>query len=193
MIYINLLIIFLFLVFIHELGHYLTARLFGLKVIEFSVGFGKTLFSYTDKNYTKWKISLIPLGGYVKIKGLESIFQSKNNLNYEKDSFLSIHLYKKIIILLAGSIFNVFSAWICLFSILFFFGVASYSPEIGEIVKESPADLNDIRKGDIINKINGHEIKEFSDIPVALNNYIIPWEDVVKDFERKIDESTFYR
>ena len=76
MIYINLLIIFLVLIFIHELGHYSTARYFGIKVTDFSIGFGKTIFSFVDKNNTNWKISLIPLGGYVKIKGLENIFQN---------------------------------------------------------------------------------------------------------------------
>ena len=109
MIYINLLIIFLFLVFIHELGHYFTARFFGLKVTDFSVGFGKTLFQYKDRNNTNWKLSLIPLGGFVKIKGLESIFKQDSDKDYDSDSFLSLHLFKKIIILLAGSVFNIVS------------------------------------------------------------------------------------
>ena len=96
MIYINLLIIFLLLIFIHELGHYCAARFFGAKITVFSIGFGKSLFTYEDKNNTKWKISLIPLGGYVKIKGLESIFQNLNQKNYDNDSFQSLNLYKKI-------------------------------------------------------------------------------------------------
>ena len=76
MIYINLLIIFLLLIFIHELGHYSAARFFGAKVTDFSIGFGKSLFTFKDQRNTRWKISLIPLGGYVKIKGLESIFRA---------------------------------------------------------------------------------------------------------------------
>ncbi len=120
MIYINLLIIILLLIFIHELGHYSAARLFRVKVSDFSIGFGKSIFSYKDRFSTNWKLSLIPLGGYVKIKGLESIFQKVEQKNYDSDSFQSLSLFKKIIILLAGSFFNILSAWICLFCILFF-------------------------------------------------------------------------
>ena len=64
MIYLNLFIIFLLLIFIHELGHYISARFFGVKVTDFSIGFGKTLFSYTDNQNTNWKISLIPITDY---------------------------------------------------------------------------------------------------------------------------------
>jgi len=164
MIYINLLIIFLLLIFIHELGHYSAARLFRAKVTDFSIGFGKSLFIFKDKKNTRWKISLIPLGGYVKIKGLESIFQHHNDKNYDHDSFQSLSLFKKIIILLAGSFFNILSAWICLFCILFFFGIATFSPEVGKVLENSPASMNDIREGDIVTRVNGYEIKNFSDI-----------------------------
>ena len=169
MIYINLLIIFIVLIFIHELGHYTAARLFGTKVTDFSIGFGKTLLSFTDKNNTKWKISLIPLGGYVKIKGLESIFRNLKVTNNEDDSFQSLHLFKKICILLAGSFFNIISAWLCLFIILFFFGISSYSPEIGNVLKDSPAERNEIKIGDTILKINDENIYQFSDIPRYIN------------------------
>ena len=120
MIYLNLLIVFLLLIFIHEFGHYTASRFFGAKVTDFSICFGKSLFTFKDKNNTNWKFSLIPLGGYVKIKGLESIFQNVNQRNFDNDSFQSLSLFKKIIILLAGSFFNILSAWICLFCILFF-------------------------------------------------------------------------
>ena len=125
MIYLNLLIIFIILIFIHELGHYIAARFLGLKLQIFSIGFGKTLFSYTDKNQTKWKFSILPLGGYVKIKGLENIFQNVENKNIDDNSFQSLSLIKQIIILLAGSLFSIISAWLCLFFILFF-GIISF-------------------------------------------------------------------
>ena len=162
MIYLNLLIIFLLLIFIHELGHYSAARLFGAKVTDFSIGFGKTLFAFKDKNHTNWKISLIPLGGYVKIKGLESIFRNQINKDDENDSFHSLNLYRQIIILLAGSFFNIFSAWFVLFSFYFFIGIKSFSPEIGDILKNSPADKADIQKGDIIISINDTIIRGVS-------------------------------
>ena len=170
MIYINLLIIFIFIVFIHEFGHYSLARFFKVKVTDFSIGFGKTLFSFQDKNNTVWRISLLPLGGYVKIKGLESIFKNQNQKNHDKDSFQALNLFKQIIILLAGSFFNIFFAWLCLFFILFFFGIASFTPEIGKIIKNSPAEFNDIRVGDIVTQVNDHNINTFSDISKAIHN-----------------------
>jgi len=195
MIYINLLIIFLLLIFIHELGHYSMARLFGIHVYVFSIGFGKSLFTFEDKKNTIWKISLIPLGGYVKIKGLESIFQNANQKNYDHDSFQSINLFKKIIILLAGSFFNILSAWICLFCVLFFLGIATFSPEVGKVVENSPASINDIREGDIISQINGYSIKEFNDIPRAIDNKdfisieIIRNNNIIlKEFELKFNK-----
>jgi regulator of sigma E protease len=192
MIYINLLIIILLLIFIHELGHYSAARLFRVKVSDFSIGFGKSIFSYKDRFSTNWKLSLIPLGGYVKIKGLESIFQKVEQKNYDSDSFQSLSLFKKIIILLAGSFFNILSAWICLFCILFFFGIATFSPEVGKVLENSPASMNDIREGDIISRVNGYEIKDFSDISKTFDktNFvsieIIRNNDLIlKEFELK--------
>ncbi len=166
MIYLNLLLVFLILVAIHEYGHYVVARFFKAEVTDFSIGFGKPLYEYQDKNGTKWKIAPIPLGGYVKIKGLDNIF-SKNDL-YEEGSFQSLTLFQKILVLLAGSFFNIISAWLVLFSIFFFFGIVNFLPIIGSVMDNSAASLNDLRKGDRILEINNYEIKEFSDIPRAI-------------------------
>ena len=173
MIYINLLIVFIIIVFIHEYGHYLSARFFKAKITDFSIGFGKPLFQFIDKNGTNWKISPIPLGGYVKIKGLDTIFQ-KNQGTDEEGSFQSLKLYQKVIILLAGSVFNIFSAWIVLLFFYFFIGIKSISPEIGEVQKNSAADSSGILKGDIILSVNDIKIKKFGDIPKAIggNEYI---------------------
>ncbi len=168
MIYINLLLVFICIVFIHEFGHYLFARIFKAEVTDFSIGFGKPLFQFKDKNNTIWKICPIPLGGYVKIKGLDSVFQK--NSNDEPGSFQSLQLYQKIFILLAGSVFNILSAWIALFSIFFFFGIASFLPIIGKIMDDSAAKENDLRVNDVIISVNNLQIDEFSDIPKALGN-----------------------
>ena len=168
MIYLNLLIVFLVLVAIHEYGHYIVARFFKAEVSDFSIGFGKPLFKYTDKNGTTWKISPIPLGGYVKIKGLDNIF-SKNN-SEEKGSFQSLTLFQKISVLLAGSVFNIVSAWLALFSIFFFFGIVNFLPIIGSVMENSAAYNNDLREGDRILEINNKNIEEFSDIPKAIGN-----------------------
>ena len=168
MIYINLLIVFICIVFIHEFGHYLFARIFKAEVTDFSIGFGKPIFQFKDKNNTIWKICPIPLGGYVKIKGLDSVFQK--NSNDEPGSFQSLQLYQKIFILLAGSVFNILSAWIALFSIFFFFGIASFLPIIGKVMDDSAAKENDLRVNDVIISVNNLQIDEFSDIPKALGS-----------------------
>ena len=170
MIYINLLIIFLLIISIHELGHYFASRLFKAEVTDFSIGFGKAIYQFCDKNKTNWKIGLIPLGGYVKIKGLDNIFQNNQNKEYEIGTFQSLTLIKRIIILLAGSFFNIMSAWICLIFIMFFIGITSFSNEIGDVMDNSPAYKNDIRKGDKINSVNSVIINEFSDIPKAIGD-----------------------
>ena len=169
MIYINLLIIFLLIVTIHEFGHYFFARFFKAEVTDFSIGFGKPIYQFKDKLGTNWKLSPIPLGGYVKIKGLDSVFQKKQN--FEKGSFQSLKLYQKIIILLAGSFFNILSAWLILFLFYFFIGIKSFSPEIGEVFKDSPAHNAGIKKGDVIISINNILIKKFSDIPLTIKNH----------------------
>ena len=168
MIYINLILVFLVLVAIHEYGHYIVARWFKAEVTDFSIGFGKPLLKFTDKNGTTWKLSPIPLGGYVKIKGLDNIFSPKSN--NEEGSFQSLTLFQKILVLLAGSIFNIFSAWFALFCIFFFFGIVSLMPIIGSVSENSPAFENDIREGDKILEINNISIEEFSDIPKAIGN-----------------------
>ena len=168
MIYINLILVFLVLVAIHEYGHYIVARWFKAEVTDFSIGFGKPLLKFTDKNGTTWKLSPIPLGGYVKIKGLDNIFSSKSN--DEEGSFQSLTLFQKILVLLAGSIFNIFSAWFALFCIFFFFGIVSLMPIIGSVSENSSAFENDLREGDKILEINNISIEEFSDIPKAIAN-----------------------
>ena len=168
MIYINLLLVFICIVFIHEFGHYLFARIFKAEVTDFSIGFGKPLFQFKDKNNTIWKICPIPLGGYVKIKGLDSVFQKSST--EEIGSFQSLRLYQKIFILLAGSLFNILSAWFALFCIFFFFGIATFLPIIGKVMDTSAAQENDLRENDLIISVNNLQIDEFSDIPKALGN-----------------------
>ena len=98
-----------FLVFFHELGHFIIARLLGVKVEVFSVGFGKKLFSkkYGD---TEYRIAMIPLGGYVQMKGQDDLEPISNN--YEKDSYMSKTPFQRILILLGGPLFNILLAFL---------------------------------------------------------------------------------
>ena len=134
-----------------------------------------------DKYLTTWKISLIPLGGYVKIKGLDLIFNSSKNINNSTDSFQNLSLIKKILILLAGSIFNIFFAWLVLFCVLFFFGIVNFAPIIGNVLDNSPAFNNDIQKGDIVLSVNEKNITYFSDIASAIKNTNKIKIDILRD------------
>ena len=97
------------LIFFHELGHYYAARKSGVKVESFSIGFGPELFGYTDKNNTRWKFSLIPLGGYVKMKGeLINLTKTSNTNSLESDTFLKANLFSRFLIVLSGPLANLF-------------------------------------------------------------------------------------
>ena len=117
---VNTIIPFLFiltiLVFVHELGHYLAAIKNGVKVEVFSIGFGKELFGYTDKSGTRWKFSLVPLGGYVKMHGDADVASSKkdkkSNIN-DKFSFHSKSIAQRSTILFAGPAANFIFFFFC--------------------------------------------------------------------------------
>ena len=114
------LLILTILVFVHELGHYLVARRNGVKVEVFSVGFGKELFGFTDKNQTRWKFSLIPLGGYVKMHGDLDEASTKKNESTEiipEQSFHEKTISQRSMILFAGPAAN----FIFSFLLRFFF------------------------------------------------------------------------
>ena len=88
-------LVFTIIVFIHEFGHYIVARINNVDVEKFSIGFGPVLFSKTDKNNTKWQIGAIPLGGYVKFCG-EMYSESKNKINSKnKNLFMNKKVFAK--------------------------------------------------------------------------------------------------
>tara|TARA_Y100000590_G_scaffold233358_1_gene262854 strand:+ start:5035 stop:6069 length:1035 start_codon:yes stop_codon:yes gene_type:complete len=195
MIYLILLLIVLFIIFIHELGHYSIARLFKAIVTDFSIGFGKVLFKIKDNNHTTWKFSVIPLGGYVRIKGLESIFRNSGQIDSSQGSFENLNIYKKICILLAGSFFNILSALLCLFCIFFFLGIVNYAPTIGKVLDNTPAKINDLKEGDTIVSINNKNIQFFNDIPKIIKNVnnvkielIRKNKFIIKEFDLLYDE-----
>lgn len=176
------------LVIIHEFGHFIAAKLLGVKVESFSVGMGPILLHKKIKG-TDYRLSLIPLGGYCGMKG-EKDFQYaiENNLkeiNAEPDSFYGVHPFKRAIIGFTGPFFN-FLFVIFALTIINFVGYQyyTYSNKIkvldtiqinGEEI-ESPAKIAGLQTGDVITKINNKEVSDFSEIynEIALN----PKEDL---------------
>jgi regulator of sigma E protease len=151
------------LIFFHELGHYMAARLMGVYVEVFSIGFGKKLFSF-HKWGTQWSISAIPLGGYVKMKGQDD--SDPANKSFDDDSYNVKTPLQKIFILLAGPLAN----FVLAFILYFFIALGSpnvLSPVIGEVTKDSPAFIAGLESNDTVRSINGKQIttwKEMAEI-----------------------------
>ncbi len=146
------------LIFFHELGHYIVARLNGVYVEVFSIGFGKKIFAFKAFN-TTWQISAIPLGGYVKMKGQDDTDPLKRN--YDDDSYNTKHPIQRIAILLAGPFANFVLAFVFFFFIALG-GPKVIEPVIGSIVKNSPAEKSGLKVNDKILEINGIKVKTWN-------------------------------
>ena len=151
------------IVFIHELGHFFFARLFGVRVLDFSIGFGRSIKSWQTKNNTIFNLRALPLGGYVKMHGEESLDKSR-----ESDSYNSKNYYQKLLITLGGPLFNFILALVIFFSINLY-GVYKISPIIGGVLPDSDAQIIGLQKNDEILEIDNNKISSYSDAQVALS------------------------
>lgn len=159
------------LIFFHELGHYYAAKKTGVGVESFSIGFGPELFGYTDKDNTRWKFSLIPLGGYVKMKGeLVNITKENDQNSLESDTFLKANLFSRFLIVLSGPLANLVLGMLLIVSLYYFNGRYVSPPIINEVLDTKPAKISGIMSGDKILSINNKEIKNFSDIKYIVEN-----------------------
>jgi regulator of sigma E protease len=158
-------------VFVHELGHFLAARFFGVKVESFSIGFGRAMAGFHDRYGTHWKIGWLPLGGYVKFWGDDSVSSTPDHERLAKasaaelaGSFHHKKLYQKAIIAIAGPVANFIFAIVILTGLFLTFGDYVTSPQIGRLQPGGPAEKAGLQVGDIILMIDGNEIREFQDI-----------------------------
>lgn len=156
------------LVFVHEYGHYWVAIRNGVKVEAFSIGFGPELFGWYDKKGTRWKVSLLPLGGYVKMFGDMNPASAgqRDDLNEEERQHAFHHkgLMARAAIVFAGPLANFLFA-IVVFTVLFAaVGQQRALPVVGEAVEGSPAAVAGLQPNDRINAINGQPIAWFSEL-----------------------------
>lgn len=158
------------MIFFHELGHYSAARFFGVYVEVFSIGFGKRLASFRWLN-TQWQISAIPLGGYVKMKGQDDL--EPTAINSDNDSYNAKKPWQRIIILLAGPLANFALAWVFFYAIALG-GPQTLSPIIGNVLKDSPAAIAGLQKGDIVHKINNERIQEWNELSDIIKSSVHP-------------------
>ncbi|EDZ61389.1 RIP metalloprotease [Sulfurimonas gotlandica GD1] len=148
------------LIFFHELGHYFAARMMGVSVEVFSIGFGKRMLTF-KKWSTEWSISAIPLGGYVRMKGQDDSDPTKKSL--DADSYNVKTPMQKIFILFAGPLANFVLAFV-LYFVIALGGPNILSPVIGDVVKDSPAQAAGLKTNDIVKSINGVEITTWKEM-----------------------------
>jgi regulator of sigma E protease len=149
------------LIFFHELGHFLLAKLSNVKVLKFSLGFGPKVIGKTVGE-TEYVISAFPLGGYVKLLGEND--DEEVTPKEAPRSFSRQPAHTRIAIAAAGPIFNFLLAFLLFFGIYFISGFPMITPEVGQVRPSSPADKAGIQKGDIIEYIEGTKIEQWSDI-----------------------------
>lgn len=148
------------MIFIHELGHFLAARFFGVYVERFSIGFGPVVVKKHCCS-TEWAISALPLGGYVKMKGQDDTDPTKRSS--DPDSYNAKKPWQRIIILLAGPFANFFLAFV-LYLIVALAGFDTLAPKIGKVLPNSAAKEAGLKPGDTIVAINGEKIKTWEDL-----------------------------
>jgi len=163
-------IVFGILVFVHEFGHFFMAKLVGVRVEVFSFGYGKRIFGF-KKGDTDYRISLVPMGGYVKMLG-EGLFETDRPL--APDDLMAKTRLQRLLIMAMGSIMNIVLALVIVaFMNVIGTTVAEYldeRPVIGWIESDSPAEKADLRIDDEIVRIAGQEVATWSDVHLAVGS-----------------------
>ena len=163
-------------VFIHEYGHYYFAKLYGVGVTDFSIGFGKEIFGFNDKSGTRWKFCAIPLGGYVKFFGDRNVFsqaeQKELLKQYSKEDqnklFVTKPVYQRSLVVAAGPLAN-FALAILIFTFIYMFAGKDFTPaQIQEVQENSPAYIAGVKNGDVILSINNNTVSSILEV----SNYI---------------------
>ncbi len=153
------------LVFVHEYGHYIVARWNGVRVDVFSIGFGKELFGFTDKAGTRWKFSLLPLGGYVKMHG--DADASSSTIDHEAavdtDSFPAKNVFQRMSIIAAGPLANILFAVVALAFLFMIVGRPFTPAMVGNIQEGSPAEAAGLLPFDRVIAVDGSEIESFEE------------------------------
>ena len=181
------------LVFVHELGHYFVGRLFGVKVESFSIGMGRELFGWTDARGTRWKLSALPIGGYVKFAGDMGPASEPDpewlRLPPEEraQTLQGKPVWQRFLVVLAGPVTNLTVAVLIFAGFFAAFGEPQTPPVISGVIAGSAADRAGLLPGDRVVRIDSHRIGRFEDIPGVVG--IRPSErmtvEVMRGGERK--------
>jgi regulator of sigma E protease len=158
-------------VFFHELGHFWVARRCGIRVLVFSIGFGPELFGFFDRHGTRWKVSAIPLGGYVKFLGDESAASTPDHSALEdfteadrKQAFISQKVGARAAVVAAGPIANFLLAIVIFAGIFMAIGKQTTTARVDTVQPDSAAARAGFQTGDVVRAIDGSRIESFSDM-----------------------------
>lgn len=188
----SLLVVLTIVVFIHELGHFLVARWCGVKIDAFSIGFGPEIFGFNDKNDTRWRFAIIPLGGYVKFAGDSNgasvpSHEALAGMSEEERSgaFHLKPLWQRSLVVAAGPIANFLLA-IAIFSSLYMISGKQFTPpRVDSVIEDSAAAAGGFQAGDVILSIDGKDVESFFDV----RRIVTPRADEELSFEvRRGDE-----
>lgn len=158
------------LVFVHEMGHYLAARWFGVKSEAFSIGFGREVAGWTDKRGTRWKIGWLPLGGYVRFAGdMNAVSQPSAEwlalpAEERNKTFQAKPVWQRAIIVAAGPIVNFIIALLILGGFAMAFGDTRTPPVVGSVLAGSAAERAGLQPGDRIVRLGDRDIRIFEDM-----------------------------
>jgi regulator of sigma E protease len=158
------------LVFVHEMGHYLAARLFGVKSDAFSIGFGREIAGWTDKRGTRWKVGWMPLGGYVRFAGdMNAVSQpSAEWLSMPAEernrTFQAKPVWQRAIIVAAGPAVNFALAILILAGFALAYGDTRTPPVVGVVVEGSAAQRAGLQPGDRITRLGDRDVAIFEDM-----------------------------
>ncbi|MBI2234289.1 MAG: RIP metalloprotease RseP [Micavibrio aeruginosavorus] len=173
----SFLLVLSILVFVHEMGHYLVARWCGVRIDSFSIGFGREIWGFTDRHGTRWKFSLIPLGGYVKMFGDVDPASAKQSetvgagdaarpmtAEERKGAFFAKNVWQRMAIVFAGPGINYLFAILILTGLYVFYGQPVTPPQASAIVAGSAAEKAGFQPHDVITEIEGRSIARFEDV-----------------------------
>jgi regulator of sigma E protease len=176
------------LIFVHELGHYFVGRWFGVKAETFSIGFGREIAGWTDKRGTRWKLSWLPLGGYVKFAGdMNPASQPSPEwlalpADERAQTFQAKPVWQRFLIVAAGPFTNFALAILIITGFILAMGEPRTPPVVSMVDPTTPAAAAGLRAGDRIVAIDGHDISRFEDI--ARHTMLHPGKQVAIRYER---------
>jgi len=183
------------IVFVHEMGHYLVARWNGIAVQTFSLGFGKELFGFNDRHGTRWRISAIPLGGYVRFVGDMNAASMPDPEavaalppDEQKRLFVNKNVWQRIAVVAAGPAANILLTFLILYGLLLGYGRYTLPPVVGDIKWGSVAQEAGLLPGDKILSVDGFAVRGFEDFDRLIST--APGRTVTINLERNGAPST---